>query len=221
MSKCRICENEHAFDDIENAYTAYCQSCKRCTICQNYGDPTNNDSLTLEELQFAEKYKTPPAHFICMAEGFRAEIENAPQTISAKHLDWLNSLHLMFNVNEELSPESNIVEATFATQRFLVGKSGHYLYKYLKRLEAATAVISIAIKRDRRNLELEVSAEERKKYLAATSKQDTAARGQAPSRAEVKKQSTREKAIDQLMKYGAKTRQEAEEIIDKAQGTLK
>lgn len=210
-SKCLICSGP-AYCQPDNRFTHFCQECKKCPICHNYGDPISNESMTLEELDWAVQYKTPAQHFSCMLAGVKDSIESNPQIITQKHLNYLNAIHLMFGINEELSKESNIVEATFATNSFMVGKSSKQIYLHLRRVEAIAAVLSIAIKRDKKSVELELDATERTKYARATSKQDVKPPAQKPVK---KAMSVRDRGIQGLMAVGL-SEEEAAETYDKA-----
>lgn len=167
--KCHGCENLLQWAPQQtNLYTQYCSDCKMCSVC---GEQINSDDLA-----YCVKYKIQHSHLQCIAPEIRDEIENRKVTITEKHLEYLNIVRLMIEPNTELSPAANQSEAEWRTQQFITGMSLEQKFLFLKRVESIAATCSILLKKDRRNIEIEISAKEREKYLAATSKQDSASR---------------------------------------------
>lgn len=77
------------------------------------------------------------------------EFKHKPVMITQQHLDYLNRINLMFAANLDLSVETNQKEASLQTGLWVVNMDIEQLYMTLKRMEAITAMVSIAVSRDK------------------------------------------------------------------------
>lgn len=210
--RCEQCGGKLANPKIEsNSYTHYCDRCKHCPKCQNYVGGT--------DFNWCEQYRQPLIHLLCLAPEIRLAVEFKKIEITQKELDFLNAVRLTFIPDMERSVETNMHRADIQGLKLITDMSLEEKYVFLRNVEAVAATVSIAIKKDRKTIELELNKKERQKYESAmkASKQDALNAEEARAYAklpklEKKKLNQFEKAVASLTSLGL-SQEAAEEAV--------
>ena len=130
--------------------------CLKCHYC--------NKDVSYEIIEKQIERNETPCHRPCEDKYFEQEFKNKPVTITQDKLDYLNRANLMFAANLELSPETNQKEASYMANLFIVDMTLDQLFITLKRMEAITAMCSIALSKDKSRAIAMIAEREREKF---------------------------------------------------------
>ena len=159
---CKQCNQEYYGPSVPHInYSQYCQICKQCSNCHRQIDPA--------ALDFCLKYtiEHPWLCTDCQSQEYREKWELRQIAITAKELDWLNRVRLMIDVQMDMSVDTNMRSAELAAESWIVDMPQESAYMFLKRMEAITASVSVALKRVKGEIKLKLEQKERFKYQAA------------------------------------------------------
>lgn len=146
---CKVCEKDLGFLEIQ-ARLSYHFDCCVCEHC--------NHGISKEIMVRWILDKGPRAHSTCHETWMQAELAARPVTITQGMLDYLNSWRLTPDLTRSI--EENQRSAENQTRKNIVDMNHEERYVFLKKMQAATAVISVIISNDKQSAEVKFRRDE-------------------------------------------------------------
>jgi hypothetical protein len=148
---CIVCKLE---TDSTIPYHDLCMECRYC-----------NHSVGLSVVQGLQKQGIDEIYHVpCYDNFMREQFAARPVTITQRELDYLNRFNLMFIPNMELSIKSNQADAElrlpFAIADLNLDETG----MVLKRMEALTAMLSIALSKHKDTIRVRAEERDRQRF---------------------------------------------------------
>lgn len=157
-----------------------CKEHRKCNICSEDMRPREIAAAQSEcEESYEGSLDNLPAllqHPRC-ATLQRSNADQDPSVIvKQSYLDYLNNIRLLWEVETELSPETNEQSASIACGRLLINQPLEKIFLHLSRMQAAVAHISIALAKDRNKIKAVLDKREATKFAEAKKQAATSAR---------------------------------------------
>lgn len=157
-----------------------CKSCRLCNIC--------GESLTPREIhaciqECEESFDGSLDKLTELIQHPRCSIISKPNAdqdpsilVKQSYLDYLNNIRLLWEVETELSPETNEKQAEYQTLKLIHNQPIDSVFLHLSKMQSAVAAISIALAKDRDRIKKVLDTREAKKFKEASRQAATSAR---------------------------------------------
>lgn len=236
-----FCSFQHSLA-IENGY---CKECALCYLCHKTLSPAEYFFCLRE----AERDSDPDAGIIsnplfvhpsCFSEAERARLLSETVTIPRELFNKLNACRLLIepmkiegmkdsDVLQSKTQEQDAgVNATWFIHESAKERSSEdhqeYLYIVLRRMESCAAVLSLAVSKHRRSIELNLDKKVAKQNQDAREERQYHTKHKTPkteARTERRQLSQEERAIERIQKLLGCTPDEAKIVLGKKQGVSK
>lgn len=218
---CKICHLPLSEFETEHNWQ-YHTDCKNCHYCGNEVQIDLITRLLKDEENPTEGPKVLIFHKTCRDRALEESFKNTPVTITRAHLDYLTRAVNMLDVDMSMSVESNQLMGETQSRQWIHEMSLEQKHYHLKKMEAITAMLNLALSKDKVRLHIALTehdktriadAEEtrRDQAVAKTKKQE---KTREAARKVLPEERTKEKAIVALMNAAGFTREQATAIID-------
>lgn len=156
---CKVCSLTLGPLEIQ-ARLSYHFDCQVCEHCSN--------GIAREIMMRWVNDNGPRAHSTCHETFMQNEIAKRPVTITQGMLDYLNAWRLTPNLTQSIV--ENQRDAELATRKNAKDMNHEELYVFLKKMQAATAVISVIISENKQSAEVKLRRDEWEKEREKRSK---------------------------------------------------
>jgi hypothetical protein len=205
----------------------YCPTCATCSLCKRPLTATEYH-WTLEHTP--ESQEPTFRHPGCFSEIERLTLATEEVSIPRALFDKLNACRLLLEPLEDRNVKTNEQDADLKVQRWIhesaqtktYEKHSEYLYLVLRRMESACATLSLAVSKQRRVIEQELSEKDKQAHLEARTAAK-AHRDLAPTthkKVEKRKLTKEEKAVADLVGLGLSEADARQCIQRNSKGTV-
>ncbi len=233
-NNCQICHQPLDQFEVEHNHK-YHQDCKNCIYCNSAVHVDIIAKLVKEEDKQTD-VKILIYHQPCRDEKLKQEFKLKPVTITQAHLDMLNRSHLFMNQvmhsSSDLSIETNQEICERQVQPWFSELDLEDKFRALKNLEAITAMMSIALSKDKNSIKSRIEAKEIQKYKEAQEyreqQKEKKETRQVSAGQKIQRENERanpelkadRKAIEQFMKLFKMSETEAIAMLNKSKGVV-
>lgn len=154
IMNCIVCEQPLA-EDWSSAPIHF-DSCDKCIYCNETVQFSDIQKLAQLRAGVPSNDKFSVYHPYCKSEALERDFKQRTVVITQEHLDMLNSANLMFKANLHLSVESNQQEAEIRSREWIFQMSLEEKFIVLRRMEAVTAMLSIALSKDKQKIQVKL-----------------------------------------------------------------
>lgn len=151
---CIVCEQ--ALPDGWAAAPIHFDTCDRCIYCNETVQFSDIQKLARLRAEVADNGKFSVYHQHCKNEALEKDFKSRPVIITQEHLDYLNASNLMFKANLQLSVETNQQEAEIRSREWIFQMSLEEKFIVLRRMEAVTAMLSIALSKEKQKIQIKL-----------------------------------------------------------------
>lgn len=210
---CPLCKHDLSSAEVELHHKTHIE-CRVCHYCHN---PLQLDIINKQIKEHGDDPSDIIVHHQpCRDRWIEQEFAKSPVTITREHLDYLTRATSMFRPDMSVSWEANQSLAELAGQKFIHEMSIDEIFVSIKRMQAISAMWSIAL--DKKSYIIQKKLDDIERDRAQCHQAEDIRSGQINNKQEKKRETAvrmspegkkQEKAIEALVKFAGLTREEA------------